>query len=141
MSKSTAVSAEVGAEVPALVRPNQGMHNWNRYAAVNDEFIGIHMIDDDGVAAGYPSAFAMGNLSTSYLHVMLRSWIGESGRIVSLSTQFRAPVLKGYTVTARGVITGVRVEGHERIVDLDVWTENTEGQNIAPGTATVAIPA
>lgn len=141
MNESTAVRAEVGVEIPAVVRPNQSMHNWNRYAAVNDEFIGIHMIDEDGVAAGYPSAFAMGNMSTSYLHIMLRNWIGESGRIVSLSMQFRAPVLKGYTVSARGVITGVRVEGNERIVDLDVWTENTEGLKIAPGTATVAIPA
>ena len=141
MNESTAVRAEVGVEIPAVVRPNQGMHHWNRYAAVNDEFIGIHMIDDDGVAAGYPSAFAMGNMSTSYLHIMLRNWIGESGRIVSLSMQFRAPVLKGYTVSARGVITGVRVEGNERFVDLDVWTENTEGLKIAPGSATVAIPA
>jgi hypothetical protein len=72
---------------------------------------------------------------------MLRDWIDEAGgRIVSVAVQFRAPSLKGATVSAHGVVTAVRDEGDERHVDLEVWTQVEDGTRLAPGTATVALP-
>ena len=68
----------VGTEIPVFQRAT-GLQNWNRYAAVNDEFVDIHMDDDAGRAAGFPTAFGMGNLQWSYLHTMLRDWIGDDG--------------------------------------------------------------
>lgn len=130
----------VGSEIPVLERTT-GLHNWNRYAAVNHEFVDIHMDDDAGKAAGYPSAFGMGNLQWSYLHTLLRNWMGEEGRIVKLACQFRSANVKGQVVTAHGKITGVRDEGgSEVLVDLEIWTDNDSGQVMAPGTATVALP-
>ncbi len=61
----------VGTEIPVFQRAT-GLQNWNRYAAVNDEFVDIHMDDEAGRAAGFPTAFGMGNLQWSYLHSMLR---------------------------------------------------------------------
>jgi acyl dehydratase len=116
-----------------------GFHNWNRYAAVNDEFVPIHMDDEAGRAAGYPTAFGMGNLQWSYLHNMLRSWAGDDGQILRLSCQFRAPNTKGQTVTAHGIVTAVREGDGQRIVDLEIWTEDQTGAKMAPGTATVAL--
>src|SRR5881398_3196658 len=40
----------IGTELPVFVRTT-GFHNWNRYAAVNDEFVPIHM-DDEFVVDG-----------------------------------------------------------------------------------------
>lgn len=117
-----------------------GFQIWNRYAAVNDEFVDIHMDDDAGKAAGYTGAFGMGNLQWAFLHNMLREWIGEDGRIVRVACQFRGPNLKGAVVTARGNVTKVEPAGEESVVDLDVWTENADGTKIAVGQATVAIP-
>ena len=57
----------VGTELPPFVRTT-GFHNWNRYAAVNDEFVPIHMDDEAGRAQGFAGAFGMGNLMWSYLH-------------------------------------------------------------------------
>ena len=131
----------VGTEIPVLERPT-GLHNWNRYAAVNHEFVDIHMDDEAGKAAGYPSAFGMGNLQWSYLHTLLRNWMGDDGRIVKLACQFRSANVKGQVVTAHGKITGVREDGgSEVLVDLEIWTDNDSGQVMAPGTATVALPA
>jgi acyl dehydratase len=127
----------VGDELPAFERTT-GFHNWNRYAAVNDEFVPIHMDDEAGRAAGYPTAFGMGNLQWAYLHNLLRQWMGDDGRIVSMNCQFRSPNVKGQTVTAHGTVTAVRDEGDERIVDLDIWTEEQNGNRLAPGQATVA---
>ncbi|MET0627465.1 MAG: MaoC/PaaZ C-terminal domain-containing protein [Acidimicrobiia bacterium] len=130
----------VGDEIPVWVR-EAGFHAWNRYAAVNDEFVPIHMDDEAGKASGYPGAFGMGNLQLAWLHCMLREWIEPvEGRIVRVACEFRAPSLKGNVVTAHGMVTAVRDEGDERFVDLDVWTDTADGTRLAPGSATVAFP-
>ena len=38
---------EIGQEVPAFSRETDFM-NWNRYAAVNEEFVYVHMDDEAG---------------------------------------------------------------------------------------------
>jgi acyl dehydratase len=128
----------VGEELLPFTRAT-GFANWNRYAAVNDEFVPIHMDDDEGRAAGYPTAFGMGNLQWAYLHNVVRDWLGDDGAIVSLECQFRAPNTKGMTVTARGVVTAVREAGGRRLADLDLWTEDGDGNKLAPGAATVEL--
>ena len=116
--------------------------HWNRYAAVNHEFVDIHMDDRAGQAAGYSGAFGMGHLQWAYLHCVLREWMGEDGRIVSVKTQFRSPNLNDLRTIAYHrprTVTGVRDVGGETLVDLEVWTETEEGTIMAPGTATVAL--
>lgn len=135
------MDVQVGIEIPVWVR-EAGFHAWNRYAAVNYEFVPIHMDDEAGQASGYPGAFGMGNLQLAWLHCMLREWVEpEDGRILRVACDFRAPSLKGHTITGHGLVIAVRDEGDERLVDLDVWTETEEGTRLAPGSATVAFPA
>jgi acyl dehydratase len=129
---------EVGQELPAFTRVT-GFEVWNRYAAVNDEFVPIHMDDEAGRSAGYPTAFGMGNLLLSYLHSLLRQWLGDDGEILRVSCQFRGPNLKGQTVTARGVVTAVDRSGPRQVVELDVWTEDQDGNRLSPGRARVAM--
>lgn len=125
---------QVGDELPVFERTT-GFDNWNRFAAVNDEFVPIHMDDEAGRAAGYPTAFGMGNLQWSYLHNAIRGRLGDDGRIVRLSCRFHAPNTKGMTVRAGGTVTAVR----DGLVDLDVWVEDQDGNRLASGTATVAL--
>lgn len=133
-------SLNVGDEVPPVVRPDQGYEQWNRYAAVNHEFVDIHMFDEAGRAAGMASGFGMGNLSTAYVHIMLRSWIGvEEGRIAMVGLSFRSPLLRYSNLSAHGVITKIRAEGDETLIDLDVWTQGEDGTKFAIGNATVAV--
>lgn len=129
----------VGTEIPTFVRTTD-LDNWNRYAAVNDEFVPIHMDDVAGRAAGYESAFGMGNLQWSYLHNVLREWIGPDGAIDGVRCQFRGANTRGMTVTARGVVTAIH-DGDPVRADLDVWTEDSDGNKLAIGTATVTFAA
>ncbi len=131
----------VGAELTPFVRTT-GFHNWNRYAAVNDEFVPIHMDDDAGRAQGFPGAFGMGNLMWSYLHNLVRDWMGDDGRIVTMSCSFRSPNLRGMTVEARGTVTAVRDEDGERLVDLELSVVDHDNPDtvLVPATATVALP-
>jgi acyl dehydratase len=130
----------VGTELPPFVRTT-GFHNWNRYAAVNDEFVPIHMDDEAGRSQGFPGAFGMGNLMWSYLHNLVRDWIGDDGRIVTMSCSFRSPNLRGMTVEARGTVAAVRDEGNARLVDLELAVVDHDAPDtvLVPATATVAL--
>ena len=128
----------VGDELPAFTRTT-GFANWNRYAAVNDEFVPIHMDDEAGRAAGMDGAFGMGNLQWAYLHNVVRDWLGDRGRIVRMDCQFRAVNTKGQTVTARGRVESVHERATDLLVELRVWTEDQDGNPLAPGTCTVIV--
>jgi hypothetical protein len=130
------VSAE--DELPPFVR-HTGLPNWNRIAAVNDEFVPIHMDDRAGRDAGYPGAFGMGTMQWSYLHNVVRDWIGPAGRIISVACQFRQANTQDQTVVARGRVQTVDVRDGETLVDLEIWTESEDGERLAIGTATVAL--
>ena len=116
-----------------------GLDTWNRFAAVNDEFVPIHMDAEAGRAAGMPGAFGQGNLLVSYLHAAVRNWMGENGRIVALSAQFRTPNTGG-SVTAGGTITEITGTGAGTEVRLDLWLKDAAGADLAPGTARVFYP-
>jgi hypothetical protein len=128
-----------GQELPPFVRPS-GLETWNRFAAVNDEFVDIHMDDDAGRAAGYSGAFGMGNLQWAYLHNLLRDWLPPDGRILELACRFRLASERG-RVAARGRIESVEEGEREAIVHLTVWTEDDAGRKLLSGTATVSVPS
>jgi acyl dehydratase len=129
----------VGDEIPPFVRTT-GFAHWNRYAAVNDEFVPIHMDDAAGREAGYPTAIGMGNLQWAFLHNVLRQWMGDDGRIEQVACQFRSPNLKDQTVSAHGRIESIDTDGDRLRVELTVWTDVDGGDPLAPGTATVSVP-
>jgi hypothetical protein len=126
----------VGDEIPPFARET-GLANWNRFAAVNDEFASIHMDDEAAKSAGQPGAIGMGNLQWSYLHVLLRRWLQGRGRVVRIICEFRAPNRKGQLVVAHGRISGVSKQAGTTVVDLELWTTG-DGNVLSRGQATVA---
>lgn len=128
----------VGQEVSAGLR-RTGYSEWNRFAAVNDEFVPIHMDDEEGRKAGYPGAIAMGRLQWSYVHRLLREWLPSEGRIESVSLQFRGPTLRDALFDVKARVTAIRSAHGEQVVDLEVWIEDEAGTVLVPGTATVAV--
>ena len=129
-----------GEAIPAFERRGS-FAAWTRFAAVNYEIADHHMDDEVARHEGFPSAFAMAPLTFSYLQTMLRDWIGEQGRIVSVAIQLRSPFLRGRTLTAGGRITDVRSDGPMTSVDLDVVADDDLGTRLAQGTATVLFEA
>ena len=119
----------------APVTRHTDFENWNRYAAVNDEFLAHSMSDAAARSEGFPQAFGMGNLQWSHLHSLLRGFIGPNGTILQLDVQFRSPNLRGQTLTAHGTVTAV--EG--ACVAIDLWTQEDDGVRLAVGTARVRL--
>ena len=132
---------EVGDEIPAWTRRTDFQH-WNRYAAVNDEFVYIHMDDEAGKsAANEPGAFGMGNLRYAYLLNMLREWAGDEAEIRELGVQFRAINQKNDVLTCVGSVTEKTVEDGQCLVRLDTNVINQDGVATCPGHAVVALPS
>jgi hypothetical protein len=130
----------VGADLPTFTW-TAGFEVWNRFAAVNDEFVPIHMDDAAGIAAGYSGAFGMGYLQWSWVHNVLREFAGERGRIDRVQGSFRAPSLKGVEVTAGGRVSAVSSAGARTVVEVEIWTRTADGTPLFPGTATVSFPS
>jgi len=132
---------EVGQQITPWSRKTDFM-NWNRYAAVNDEFVYFHMDDEAGrVAKNEQGAFGMGNLRFTYLLNMLRDWAGDEAEIRQLGCQYRAINQKDDVLTCTGTITDKKVENGEHLVYLEVDVMNQDGKPTTPGTAVIVLPA
>lgn len=130
----------VGDEIPAWSRKTDFMH-WNRYAAVNDEFVPFHMDDEAGRAAKNPQgAFGMGNLRYAYLANSLRDWIGDEAIIREIGCQYRAINQKNDVLTVTGKVVSKDVVDGENQVKLEVNVVNQNGEATCPGHAIVVLP-
>jgi acyl dehydratase len=122
---------QVGDEMPSWSRTTNFMH-WNRYAAVNDEFVPFHMDDEDGRKAGNAAgAFGMGNLRYAYLVNALRDWIGDEAEIREIND----------TLSVVGKVVGKEVVDGENQVRLETNVMNQNGEATCPGHAVVVLPA
>jgi acyl dehydratase len=130
----------VGDEMPGWSRQTDFM-NWNRYAAVNDEFVYIHMDDEAGKAAlNEQGAFGMGNLRYTYILNALRDWIGDEAEIRECGVQFRAINQKNDILTVQGKVTDKKTEDGENKVFLDINVVNQNGDGTCPAHAVLVLP-
>ncbi|MBV1876056.1 MAG: hypothetical protein KUG79_00305 [Pseudomonadales bacterium] len=138
--KLTFEDVNVGDEMPTWSRKT-GFMNWNRYAAVNDEFIPIHMEDKAGRAANNEQgAFGMGNLRYAYIVNALHDWIGDEAEIKEIGCQFRAINQNNDILTVTAKVTEKVVEGALNMIRLDTNVINQDGAATCPGHAIVILP-
>lgn len=131
----------IGDQLPDWARKTDFM-NWNRYAAVNDEFIPIHMDDEAGRAAlNEAGAFGMGNLRYAYMVNALQTWIGDEAEVREIGCEFRAINQKNDVLTVVGKVTEMTQEAGECRIRLQIDVVNQAGQPTCPGHAIVVVPA
>ena len=131
---------QVGDELPGFVRQTDLM-NWNRFAAVNDEFVYLHMDDEAGINSGNEQgAFGMGNLRWAYLHNMLRDWMGDEAEVREMNVQYRAINQKQDTITCTGKVAEKIQKDGSNLVKIEINVINQLGKGTTPGFAVVALP-
>lgn len=114
--------------------------NWNRYAAVNDEFVYIHMDDEAGRGAlNEKGAFGMGNLRYTYMLDALRDWLGDEVHIREVGVQYRAINQKNDILTVTGTVKEKKIEDGEHRIYLDMNVVNQAGEATCPGHAVVVL--
>jgi len=131
---------QVGDRLPEWSRQTS-FPEWNRYAAVNHEFVPFHMDDEAGRAAGNPKgAFGMGNLRYAYIVNALHDWIGDEGIVREAGCQHRVLNCKNDILTVVGEVTEKVIEDGEKRVRLDINVVNQDGVPTCPGHAVVVLP-
>ena len=131
---------QVGDRLPEWSRQTS-FPEWNRYAAVNHEFVPFHMDDEAGRAAGNPKgAFGMGNLRYAYIVNALHDWIGDEGIVREAGCQHRVLNCKDDVLTVVGEVTEKVIEDGEQRVRLEINVFNQDGVPTCPGHAVVVLP-
>ena len=128
-------------DVPAYSQ-KVGYMELNRFAGANDELVPIHMDADYAKnVAKLPDVIVMGNLKLAYIANAITDWAGDEGWIEKLFIEYRKMDLVNHTLTAKAKVTKKYEQDGRRLVDLDVWVENDEGETTTPGRATLRLPS
>ena len=88
--------------------------------------------------AGYPSVFAHGMLTMGMTGRMLTNYVGD-GRLTKYGVRFTNQVWPGDTLDATATVLGLRAEGGQNFVDLEVTTVNQNGVEVLKGSASARI--
>ena len=129
-----------GQDVPELrITPStQQLVHW---AAGSGDFYQIHYDQDFAKSTGLQGIIVHGALKHALLGRMLWEWVRYDGKIKRYAVSYRGMDVPGQEMICRGRVTGKRQENGENLVELEIWTENAQGQKTTPGTATIALPS
>ena len=132
-------SVKVGDQIPEWVMPNVLPERMRTMAAILRDPNPVHWDPDSVDALGFGKhTINQGPLGLSYMINMLHSWQGPRS-IRRIIMTFPQVVLDGDRATARGEVTGLRLEQGERLADCRIWLE-VEGRGVAlEGSAVVAL--
>jgi acyl dehydratase len=134
------VEVAAGVEVPPFLVEEVRVEPMKTVAALLHDPNPIHWDVEAVQALGMGDrAINQGPSNMAYVVNMLVAWAGDPARLRRLRVRFLGNVLAGDRLAARGVVTGVREDGGERLAELDVWLERSEDDRVLDGTATVAL--
>ncbi|HEX6255700.1 MAG TPA: MaoC/PaaZ C-terminal domain-containing protein [Euzebyales bacterium] len=100
-----------------------------RYAGVSGDLNPLHW--DPAFAATFSptgGVIAHGMLAMGLLSALLTDWLGDAGRVRSMSCQFRAACPVGATVTLGGEVTGV--DEAEDTATVAIWARLDDGAKV-----------
>ena len=108
------------------------------WAAGSGDFYQIHYDKGFAVNTGLKDIIVHGALKNAFLGQAVHDWIGANGRIKKYGCSYRGMDFPNEDITCKGVVKRKYEENGEKLVDVEVWTENPEGKQTTPGFATVA---
>ena len=129
---------KVGDEIPSLTKaPDRSQ--LVKYAAGSGDFNPLHFDPDFPQAQAIGDNIVHGRFKYASLGEMVSNWLGHEGRIRVISCQYRGMDMRAATFTCKGVVKDKFENEDEKVVELEVWTENAEGQRTTPGSAIVVL--
>ena len=129
-----------GMAIPEL-KKNCSTQQLVLWAAASGDFYQIHYDKDFAQSTGLKNIIVHGALKNAFLGQLLHDWVAPSGTIKKFGCSYRGMDEPNQDIICRGVITRKYQEGDQNFVELDIWTENPQGQKTTPGTATVVLPS
>jgi len=135
MAKISYDSVQAGDLVSPLIKSAITRVQIAQFAAAAGDFNPMHVDETLARTKGYSGICAHAQLAFAYMEVMLRQY-ADNMRISHLSATYHKLIWPGDLLTSKGVITKRYKEEGEGRIDLDLWTENQNGDVILKGKAT-----
>ena len=131
-------SINEGDELPKLEK-SPGVTQLVKYAAGSGDFNPLHHDYNFPQSKMIGSIIVHGRFKYAALGERVSNWLGHNGRIRNISCQYRGMDMPDHTIVCSGRVSKKFEDGGEKLVTIDVWTENAEGKKTTPGQATVVV--
>ena len=125
---------EAGQELPELVK-EPTTRQLVQYAGASGDFYEIHYDQDYARSTGLPGVILHGLLKAGFLAQLVTSWAGDRARLKTLEVSYRGLDLPGRPCRCRGAVKSI--EGNT--AELEIWTEDPDGNRTTVGKATVEL--
>lgn len=125
-----------GQEIPTL-KKNCSTQQLVQWAAGSGDFYQIHYDQDFARSTGLSGIIVHGALKNAFLGQLVHDWAGNNARIKKYGCSYRGMDLPNEDILCKGVVKRKYEESGEKLVDLEVWTEQANGNKTTPGFATV----
>jgi acyl dehydratase len=111
-------------------------------AGATRDYNAIHHNSDFAKKSGAPDMYANGLLLQAMWERSVREFIGLAGVIRALRG-FRMKIFNtvGDTVVVNGKVKRKWREGRDALVEIEMWSENSKGVSVGPGSMIVTLPS
>jgi acyl dehydratase len=127
---------QIGEEIPPLER-QPGRLELVLFAAGSGDFNPLHFDPDHPQAREIGDNIVHGRLKYAALGELVVRWLAHTGRIRSITAQYRGIDRRGRRFICRGTV--VSKQAADRSVDVDIWTEDDQGNRTTRGRAVVVL--
>ncbi len=132
---------EVGQEIPGFTIGPLTHTQFIFIPSSHHDWYPGHHDEEYARAQGLPDMFMNATWQHGLLQRLVCGWGGVSAVPRRIRYRMARPIVRGDTVTARGVVTGKRVENGEHLVELDIWLDKQDSERATVGDATVVLPS
>lgn len=102
----------------------------------------VHYNHNAARAMGVAASYDVGVQRTCWQGHLLTNWMGDDGWLCRAKSEYRGFVFLSDVIRLGGRVTGKSVAPDgDHLVTVETWAVNQRGQNVMPGTATIALPA
>jgi len=128
-----------GTTIPPLVK-HPTTRQLVMWAGASGDLYEVHYDKDFARSKGFTDVLVHGRLKASFLSQMVTDWIGEQGDFRKLTCSYRGLDYTDRDISCLGKVTKKYIEGGQHLAELEIWTENQQGERTTLGTAVVQLP-
>ena len=108
-------------------------------AIASRDFMPAHHDADFARAQGAPDMFMNILTTNGYVARFVTDWAGPEGMLRNVKIRLGVPAIPGQPLRFSGRVVGLREEGDERVIDVEVRAANDLGDH-ATGTVELSLP-
>ena len=129
-------SIREGDPLPEL-KKQPGVTQLVKYAAGSGDFNPLHHDYNFPQSKMIGSIIVHGRFKYASLGELVSNWLGHNGRIKKISCQYRGMDFPDKGMVCKGTVARKWEESGEKLAEVSIWTENSDGSKTTPGQAVV----